>query len=132
MSPDAAPARSALVKVAWVDVDDPGALADAAGVAVAVVGVPVVEGADGPAVAAGVPAAVGGSVGGASIPTALDVERARQRGFTGKVGQTMVVVGETSAQGSLGAEAPAVVFVGLGKAEAGRVAGAGALRRAGA
>jgi leucyl aminopeptidase len=132
VSPDVALTRSALVDVAWADVDDPGALADTAGVAVGVIGVPVVEGADGPSVAAGVPATVVVGVDGAALPTALDEARARQRGFTGKVGQTMVVVGETSAQGSLGAEAPAVVFVGLGKAEAGRVAGAGALRRAGA
>ncbi len=101
--------------------------------AVAVVGVPVLETSDGPVVAAGVPGTVVVSVGGDALSTALDPTRARQRGFKGKVGQTMVVVGERSAQGSLGAEAPAVVFVGCGKStDADGSVGAIALRRAAA
>jgi leucyl aminopeptidase len=125
--------RSALVEVAWADAADPATVADAAGVAVAVVGVPVLETPDGPAVAPGVPATVVVSVGGDGLGTALDTTRARQRGFKGKVGQTMVVVGERRAQGSLGAEAPAVVFVGCGRAnDSDNSVGATALRRAAA
>jgi leucyl aminopeptidase len=119
VSPDVAFARSALLEVGWADVGDPAALADAAGVAVAVVGIPVLETPDGPTVAPGVPGTVVVSVGAPALSTALDAVRARQRGFKGKVGQTMAVVGEPSAQGSLGAEAPVVVFVGCGKGEVG-------------
>ncbi len=147
MSPAVAFPRSALLEVAWADAADPASVADAVGVtgapdapdsagvavAVAVVGVPVLETPDGPVVAAGVPGAVVVTVGGDSLSTALDTTRARQRGFKGKVGQTMVVVGEQSAQGSLGAEAPAVVFVGCGKpTDADGSVGATALRRASA
>jgi len=107
--------RSALLEVRWADAGDAGALSDAAGVAVAVVGIPVIETDDGPVVASGVPASVVVSVGGPSMSTALDDVRARQRGFKGKVGQTLAVVGASSAQGSLGAEPPALVFVGCGK-----------------
>lgn len=118
--------RSVLLEVAGADGDDAGALSAAAGVAVAVVGVPVYETVDGPVVAPGVPAAVVVSVDGLGVDTALDAARAAQRGFTGKVGQAMVVVG---------AQAPAVVFVGLGKVDAvSGSAGTGVdvLRRAGA
>ena len=132
MSPDVSFTRSTLLEVAGVDVEDPAALSDAAGVAVAVVGVPVLETTDGPTVTPGVPGTVVVAVGGEAVSSALDGARARQRGFTGKVGQTMTVVGENSAQGSLGAEAPAVVFVGCGKAGAVGDRATGALRRAGA
>jgi leucyl aminopeptidase len=91
---------------------------------VAVVGVPVHETEAGPSVAPGVPDAVVVSAGSPAVSTVLDGARARQRGFTGKVGQTMTVVLEPSAQGSLGADVPAVVFVGCGKADS--VAGADA------
>ncbi len=64
VSPDVAFPRSALLEVAWADGEDPTALADAAGVEVAVVGVPVLETPDGPAVAPGVPGTVAVSVGG--------------------------------------------------------------------
>jgi len=111
--------RSALLGVAWADAGDPGAVADAAGVAVTVVGVPVLEGAQGPSVAPGVPDTVVVGVGAPAVLTALDGPRALQRGFSGKAGQSMTVVDAPSAQGSLGAEAPAVVFVGCGKVEAG-------------
>ncbi len=87
--------------------------------AVAVVGIPVLDTPDGPAVVPGVPASVIVGVGGDGLGTGLDTTRARQRGFKGKVGQTMVVVGEERAQGSLGAEAPAVVFVGCGQETSG-------------
>jgi leucyl aminopeptidase len=133
VSPAVAFPRSALLEVGWADAADPAGVAEAAGVAVAVVGVPVLETPDGPAVALGVPATVVVSVGGDGLGTALDTTRARQRGFKGKVGQTMVVVGERSAQGSLGAEAPAVVFVGCGRAtDSDNSVGATALRRAAA
>jgi len=126
--------RSAVLGVAWADAGDPGAVADAAGVAVTVVGVPVLEGAQGPSVAPGVPDTVVVGVGAPAVLTALDGPRALQRGFTGKAGQSMTVVDAPSAQGSLGAEAPAVVFVGCGKVEAGAAAddGAAVLRRAAA
>ncbi|HVA03405.1 MAG TPA: leucyl aminopeptidase [Acidimicrobiales bacterium] len=134
MSPAVVFPRSRLVEVAWADAGDPASVADAADVSVAVVGIPVVETPDGPAVAPGVPTGVVVSVGGDGLDTGLDTGRARQRGFKGKVGQTMVVVGQTmvvvgehSAQGSLGAEAPAVVFVGCGKET-----NAGSMRRAAA
>jgi len=121
--------RSALLGVACADAGDPGAVADAAGVAVTVVGVPVLETAEGPTVVPGVPDTVVVGVGAPAVPTALDGVRARQRGFTGKSGQSMTIVDAPSAQGSLGAEAPAVVFVGCGKADpgAGGLAGAGGM-----
>ncbi len=122
MSPAPVTARSVLLAVAGADGGEAGALADAAGVAVAVVGVPVYETADGPVVAPGVPAAVVLRVG-LGVDTALDAARAAQRGFTGKVGQTMAVVG---------AQVPGVVFVGLGKVDGGSVpssSGVDVLRR---
>ncbi len=126
--------RSALLGVGWADAGDPGALADAAGVAVTVVGVPVLETAQGPSVAPGVPDAVVVGVGAPAVMTAIDGNRARQRGFTGKAGQSMTVVDVPSGQGSLGADAPAVVFVGCGNGEvgAGGDAVAAVLRRAAA
>jgi leucyl aminopeptidase len=135
VSPDVAFTRSTLLEVGWADVEDPARVADAAGVAVAVVGIPVLETSDGPVVAPGVPGTVVVSVGGPALSTALDDARARQRGFKGKVGQTMAVVGESSAQGSLGAEAPVVVFVGCGKGAGGSettATGATPIRRAAA
>ncbi|MGD0380622.1 MAG: leucyl aminopeptidase [Acidimicrobiales bacterium] len=117
MSPAVALTRSALLEVVGADGDDAGALAEAAdGAAVAVVGVPVYETAEGPVVAPGVPAAVAVGVDGVGVETALDAGRAAQRGFTGKVGQTMVVARS---------EAPAVVFVGLGKVDAASGPGGG-------
>ena len=56
----------------------------------------------GPSVAPGVPGTVVVGAGGVAVSTALDAARAGQRGFKGKVGQSMTVVGEPSAQGSLG------------------------------
>ncbi|HEY5026400.1 MAG TPA: leucyl aminopeptidase [Acidimicrobiales bacterium] len=131
MSPAGPPTRSALLGVAWAAAEDPAAVAEAAGVAVAVVGIPVLETPDGPVVATGVPATVVVSTGGDALSTALDAGRARQRGFKGKVGQTLTVVGEQNPQGSLGAEAPAVVFVGCGTFDggAGGPSAASALRR---
>ena len=127
-------ARSALLEVGWAEVGDPAAVADAAGLPVAVVGVPVLEGPDGPTVARGVPATVVVSVGGQTLSTTLDADRARQRGFKGKAGQTMAVVEESGAQGSLGHGAPSVVFVGCGKddAEAGAAGASRTLRQAAA
>ncbi len=129
MSPAVGLTRSALLEVSWASADDPAALSDAAGVAVAVVGVPVVETPDGPSVAVGVPSTVAVGTGGDALSTTLDEARARQRGFKGKIGQTMTVVAEPSAQGSLGAEAPALVFVGFGASDAGAVGPAAAVRR---
>jgi leucyl aminopeptidase len=132
VSPAVPFSRSALIGVAWAPADDPGAQADAAGGAVTVVGIPVLEGEDGPSVAPGVPATVVVSVGGPVVATELDAARAHQRGFTGKVGQTTAVVGTSSAQGSLGEDAPTVVFVGCGTIEdVGRI-GADRVRRVGA
>ena len=126
--------RSALLGVGWADAGDPGALADAAGVAVTVVGVPVLDTAQGPSVAPGVPDAVVVAAGVPAVTTAVDATRARQRGFSAKAGQSMTVVDVPSGQGSLGADAPAVVFVGCGAIEAGTGADAvaEALRRAAA
>jgi len=119
--------RSALLEVAWAPLDDPGALADAAGVAVAVVGVPVLETPEGPSVATGIPTDVVVGAGGPALSTALDRVRAAQRGFTGKVGQIMTELRAPDGQGTLGSEPPAVVFVGCGRIETGD-----ALRRAAA
>jgi leucyl aminopeptidase len=127
--------RSALLEVTWAPVDDPSAIDDAAGVAVAVVGIPVFESAAGPSVVPGVPDAVVVGVGAPAVSAVLDAAWARQRGFTGKVGEALTVKGEPSAQGSLGAEAPAVVFVGCGRTEtagASGPVGADVLRRAAA
>jgi len=141
VSPTAAFTRSALLGVAWADADDPAAIADAAGGTVTVVGVPVLEGrgsdaSEGPSVAPGVPdtVVVGVGVGGSAVSTALDGDRARQRGFAGKAGQSMTVVDAPSTQGSLGAETPVVVFVGCGKVEPDATADdvAAVLRRAAA
>jgi len=132
VSPAVPLTRSALLEVTWAPADDPAALADAAGVPVAVVGVPVLETPDGPSVAPGVPGTLAVGTGGDALSTALDEARARQRGFKGKVGQTMAIVAEPSAQGSLGTEAPAIVFVGCGTLDAGAVGPAAALRRAAA
>jgi leucyl aminopeptidase len=87
-------------------------------VEVSALGIPVLDTPDGPAVAPGVPDAIAVSVSQPAVPTVLDPARARQRGFTGKVGQTMSVWGVPGAQGSLGAGEPAVVFVGCGRVEA--------------
>ena len=54
------------------------------------VGIPVFKGADGPHVAAGLPA----SVGGVEIPTDLDAPWLKRQGFTGKVGQSIVLGNE--------------------------------------
>ena len=130
MSPDVPIERSALLSVAWAAADDSGALADAAGgVAVTAVGVPVVETSEGPAVVAGVPDAVVVNAAGPAVGTALDAARARQWGFTGRVGETMTVMAAPGAQGSLGADPPAIVFVGCGKIE---VVRADVIRRAAA
>jgi leucyl aminopeptidase len=118
MSPVVPVTRSALIHVDCASVDDPGAVAQAAGVEVSALGIPVLDTPDGPAVAPGVPDAIAVSVSQPAVPTVLDPARARQRGFTGKVGQTMSVWGVPGAQGSLGAGEPAVVFVGCGRVEA--------------
>ena len=129
--------RSALLSVGWAAAGDPAALAEAAGSPVTAVGVPVVETSDGPVLAPGVPesftvAGAGGPAGSTShrststastIGTALDLDRAGQRGFAGKVGQTMNVVGPDAGAG------PAVVFVGCGPLDA---VNADSLRRAAA
>ncbi len=127
MSPDAvaAGASGARLVVAWAAADDAGALARAAGDEVVAVGVPVVETPTGPAVAAGVPEQLVVGSPGPAVGTAFDAARARQRGFTGKVGQSMVVMGGDGAT-------PAVVFVGCGYAEDAGADGADALRRAAA
>jgi leucyl aminopeptidase len=54
------------------------------------VGIPVFKGADGPHVAAGLPA----SVGGVQLPTDLDAPWLKRQGFTGKVGQSVVLGNE--------------------------------------
>jgi leucyl aminopeptidase len=68
------------------------------------VGIPVVTGEGGPRPADGVPATIPTSLG--SLPIVLDPERSEQRGFTGKVAETMTVVPE--------APGPVLVFVGCG------------------
>ena len=69
---------------------DPAALADAAGVPVGGRwAFPCSRRPTGPPWRPGVPATVVVGAGGHALSTALDAARARQRGFTGKVGQTM-------------------------------------------
>ena len=95
-----------------------------------VVGVPVHEGDDGPVLADAVPGTLrvgvdGGVDGGGVLEFTIDppeTGRARQRGFTGKVGQTMVVNGP-------GVDDPTIVYVGCGPSEK---VGIDTLRRAAA
>jgi leucyl aminopeptidase len=68
----------------------------------AAVGVPVFAGGDGPQVAPDLP----DSVGGAQVPTALDVTWLKRQGFTGKVGQSLVLHNEPGT--------PATVLLGWG------------------
>jgi leucyl aminopeptidase len=76
--------------------------------AVAAVGVVVFEGDEGPRLAEGTPDPV--VIGDVVVPVGLDRALADSRGFTGKAGRTLVALGS--------GDAPAVVFVGGGKAEA--------------
>jgi len=106
--------RSELVRVAPAPGGDPDAVAAAAGAPVTAVCVPVLDTADGPVAAEGVPASfslagsgsVTGPGPGVPLPTALDPVAADQRGFTAKAGTTMVVVGS--------GDRPTLVFVGCG------------------
>jgi leucyl aminopeptidase len=75
--------------------------------AVASVGVLVFEGDDGPRLAPGVPDPV--VVGSITVPVAVDRGLWGRRGFTGKGGRTLVILGAD--------EAPAVVYVGCGEAQ---------------
>ena len=118
MSPDAL-TRTALLSVE-VAGDGAATRGQPAG-DVAVIGIPVVQGDDGPSVASGVPASLGGGDGTPPLDTALDGARAKQRGFKAKVGETFVVT-------SAGA-GPALVYLGCGPADA---VGADTLRRAAA
>ena len=68
----------------------------------AAVGVPVFAGAEGPQVAPDLPE----SVGGAQIPTVLDGTWLKRQGFTGKVGQSVVLHNEPGT--------PATVLLGWG------------------
>ncbi|HEY7948481.1 MAG TPA: leucyl aminopeptidase [Acidimicrobiales bacterium] len=88
---------------------------------VASVGVLVFSGDDGPRLVDGTPVAVSVGAAGASVEVGLDRAVAERRGFTGKVGRTLVALGAGGA--------PAIVFVGCGDA---RKASLETLRRAGA
>ncbi|HEX4244052.1 MAG TPA: M17 family peptidase N-terminal domain-containing protein, partial [Acidimicrobiales bacterium] len=66
------------------------------------VGIPVFTGADGPQVAPDLP----GSVGGVEVPTALDGPWLKRQGFTGKVGQSVVLRNEPGS--------PATILLGWG------------------
>jgi leucyl aminopeptidase len=84
--------------------EEPASWGDAAEEAVATIGVPVFSGPDDLRVVPGVPASI--DLGGEARAVALDPTWARRRGFTGKVGQTMV-------EATPGV--PALVYVGVGE-----------------
>jgi leucyl aminopeptidase len=75
---------------------------------VVAVGVPVVEGDDGPRLAAGVPDPLGIGDNHKALP--LDAAMCRQRGFTGKVGETLLALNSGGG--------PVTVFLGCGEARA--------------
>lgn len=75
----------------------------------AAIGIPVVETDDGPAVAEGVPEHLDSRSAAAPLALTLPAEVAEQRGFKGRVGETLVVVPPSG---------PAVVFLGGGRPEA--------------
>jgi leucyl aminopeptidase len=93
---------------------------------VVALGVPVVQGADGPVLADGVPPVLSrdGAGGAASLEVTLDAGGLAQRGFKGALGDTLVV-----AAGRQPSDLPAVVLVGFGPVES---VGADTLRRAAA
>ncbi|HTZ08460.1 MAG TPA: M17 family peptidase N-terminal domain-containing protein, partial [Acidimicrobiales bacterium] len=122
MSPEPAFTPTPPLPVHWADVADPAALEGLRSGPFVAVGVPVVSGDGGPALAPGIPDAVELGPAGPRVVTALDATQAERRAFTGKVGQTLVVPGT-------GATGPAVVFVGTGPA---RTGGLEATRRAAA
>jgi len=104
--------------------EDEASLADADGPIVAV-GIPVLDTADGPVLAPGVPAALSlPAAGGARVEVAIGLDPAlcRQRGFSGREGQTLNVLGQPSG-------VPAVLYLGCGAPEK---AGADSLRAAAA
>ena len=121
MSPDTL-SRTPLVAVEVArDGDDGGDGHD-----VVALGVPVVQGADGPVLAEGVPTLLSphGSATAASMDVSLDPGRLAQRGFKAAVGDTLVM-----ASGGRPSDLPAIVLVGCGPAES---VGADTLRRAAA
>ncbi len=91
-------------EVAVVDMAG-GEVLVSAGEAPALVGVPAVTLDGHAALADGLPSAV--AVGGEVVPLVLDPERARRQGFTGAVGQTLVVAAPSGA-------VPGLVLVGVG------------------
>ncbi|HUI03595.1 MAG TPA: leucyl aminopeptidase [Acidimicrobiales bacterium] len=115
---DTAIARSRLLDVLAVAVSPDGTGLSAAG-PLAAVGVPVVQSDDGPLPAPGTPDTVAlDDAHRVDAARAVDGAQARLRGFAGKVGETLALVG-----------APVVVLVGCGRLEA---AGPDTLRRAAA
>ena len=85
------------------------------------VGVLVFSGDDGPRLVDGTPSSTGSGPAGQSVAVDLDRGLAERRGFTGKVGRTLVALGSGGA--------PSIVFVGCGDAQK---ASLETLRRAGA
>ena len=120
MSPEPALTPTPQLPVRWVDLGDVAALGGALEAPVVAVGVPVVAGDDGPVLAPGIPERIDLGGGQPPLATGLDPEHAAQRGFTGKVGQSLVVSGP--------AATPVVVFLGTGAADG----GADVVRRAAA
>jgi leucyl aminopeptidase len=85
---------------------DQGELAQVAADPVVAVGVLVFTGEDGPRLVAGEADAVSIGSDGGSVAVGVDRVLCEQRGFTGKVGRTLVVLGHDGA--------PAVVYIGCG------------------
>lgn len=76
---------------------------------VAAIGIPVVDTDDGPVVADGVPERLESPLLSAPLSLTLPVDIAEQRGFSGRAGETLVMVAPSG---------PAVVFLGSGRTDA--------------
>ncbi|HMK62840.1 MAG TPA: leucyl aminopeptidase [Acidimicrobiales bacterium] len=114
-----------LVPVQAADLGVPGSLAEAAVGEPSAVGIPVVQGTDGPALADGLPGML--AIGSRQLSTAIPAALVARHGFTAKKGESLVVEF---------LDGPAVVFLGCGPAasltaEALRQASAALVRSAG-
>ena len=125
MTPPSSYPSNPLLPVRAADLSVPSALDEASHGTLSAVGIPVVQGTDGPALPDGLPEHL--AVGSRQFSTALPAALVTRRGFTAKKGESLVV--ELP-------DGPALVFVGCGPAaslttEALRQASAALVRTAG-